>query len=143
MMKNMKEISNSQELANRVFELLKEVPWLKINGYSAYYLYLIASNADIDYVILESARNEPFDMFVNDVKAMVHIMERSPRGRTIFAYRINGVEKIFHHPIVNKINSSFEWHEKETLAKDKPKRKIEKKTVKKYNHKLSMYSYAK
>jgi hypothetical protein len=139
----MKEISNSKELAIRVFELLKEVPWLKINGYSAYYLYLIASNSDIDYVILESARNEPFDMFVNDVKAMVNIMEKSPRGRTIFAYRINGVEKIFHHPIVNKINSSFEWYPKETLAKEKPKGRIEKKTARKYNHKLRVYSYAK
>jgi len=146
---SMKEIKNSQELTKRIFDLLKEVPWTKINGYSAYNLHQIAmGNSNIDFVIVESARNEPFDMFVNDVKAMVNIMERSPRGRTIYAYRINGTENILFNPIVNKLNSAFEWYPKETFEKELPKPKSEKskpdkKAIKSGGLKHNMYNYAK
>lgn len=105
----MKSIKTGKELAEKIFSTLKEVPWLKINGYSACYLYQMTKDTKLDYIILESARNEPFDLFINDVKALVNIMQKSPRGRDIYAYRINGVEHIFKVPFLNKITGTFDW----------------------------------
>lgn len=138
----MQKTINSQQLAHKLFELLKEIPWVKINGYSAYYLYLIASHTEIDYLILESARNEPFDLFVNDVKALVNIIDKSPRRRDIYAYRLNGVEQIIKEPFINKNTISLEWNEP---AKKNGKEKLKelKRTVKKFDPKFNMFSYAK
>ncbi len=138
----MQKTINSQQLAHKLFELLKEIPWVKINGYSAYYLYLIASNTDIDYLILESARNEPFDLFVNDVKALVNIIEKSPRRRDIYAYRLNGTEQIIKEPFINKNTISLEWNES-AKKNGKERFKVLKRTVKKFDPKFNMFSYAK
>jgi hypothetical protein len=134
----MKEIITSKQLARKIFESLKEMPWLKINGYSAYYLFELSDGSDRDYIILESARSEPFDLFVNDVKALVNIMKTSPRAREIYAYRINCEENILKIPLINKMTGAFEW--KPVQKEDKTK--INGKSLRKPNHKY-YFHYAK
>jgi len=135
----MKELITSKQLSRKVFEALKEVPWMKINGYSAYFLYELSDGCTRDYIILESARNEPFDIFVNDVKALVNIMQKSPRGRDIYAYRINGEEHILNMPYINKVSGSFEWKPVESFEKPK----VNYRTGKRPNPKYHLYNYFK
>ena len=107
--RKMKSIKNGKELAEKIFDTLKEVPWAKINGYSACYLHQLTKDSKLDYIILESARSEPFDLFINDVKALINVMEKSPRGREIYAYRISGKEIINKVPYLNKMSGAFDW----------------------------------
>lgn len=135
----MKELITSKQLSRLIFEALKEVPWMKVNGYSAYYLYELSDGSSRDYIVLESARNEPFDIFVNDVKALVNIMQKSPRGREIYAYRLNGEEHIAYVPYINKVTGAFAWRTIESLEKPK----VNLRANKRPNPKEHLYSYYK
>jgi hypothetical protein len=135
----MKELITSKQLSRKIFEVLKEVPWMKINGYSAYFLYELSDGSSRDYILLESARNEPFDIFVNDVKALVNIMRKSPRRREIYAYRLNGEEHVLYIPYINKVTGSFDWKLAELIEKPK----INYRAGKRPNPKVHLYSYFK
>ncbi|MCX7877886.1 MAG: hypothetical protein N2510_04495 [Ignavibacteria bacterium] len=115
-----KEIKNGTELSKILFELMKESPWLKINCYSAYYLHKLASDRQLDFIMVQSTRDEPFDLFVNEVSSLLNLMLKNP-GREIYAYRIRGKDHILKYPLIDRKTSEFMWVEKDLII-DKSKK---------------------
>jgi hypothetical protein len=87
---------------------MKETPWLKINCYSAYYLHKLTSDKTLDFLMVQSSRNEPFDLFVNEVSSLLNLMLKNP-GREIYAYRIKCTDHILKIPVIDKKTSEFLW----------------------------------
>lgn len=110
-----KEIKNGTELSKLLFELMKESPWLKINCYTAYYLHKLTTDRQLDFIIVQSTRDEPFDLFVNEVSSLLNLMMKNP-GREVYAYRIKGKDNILKYPLIDRKTSEFIWVEKDLLT---------------------------